>query len=152
MKDVKGATYKDAQLILKLYDLRREEKLREAREWFFMSFSPAKYEDMLEVVTPGHPHNAHFRMVVSYWDMAASFAVRGPLNADLLLESGGELLGVWAKIGEFIPQFRKELQLPEFLRNIEAVINKVEWAPGRIEWARERIAMARAKAPQPEGK
>jgi len=148
MADETNATYEDAQLILKLYELRREEKLREARDWFFREFSPANLEDVLEVLGPGHPHNAHFRMVVSYWDMAASFAARGPLDANLLLESGGELIGIWAKLEEFIPRIRELLKLPEFLRNIEEVINKVEWAVNRVKWAQERIAMARANASQ----
>ena len=151
MADEATATYEDAHLILKLYDLRREEKLREARDWFFREFSPTKIEDVLEVLTPGHPHNTHFRMVVSYWDLAASLSARGPLDANLLLESGGELIGVWAMIGEFVPEFRERLGLPEYLRNIEEVINQVEWASNRIKWVQERIRMARAQASQAEG-
>ena len=140
------ATYEDTQLILKLYELRREEKLREARDWFALQFFPQTAQDVLDIFAPGNPHNAHFRMVVSYWDMAASFAVRGPLDADLLLESGGELMIVWSKIGDFIPQIRAAIGLPEYLRNIEAIINQVEWAPGRVKWLQERFAARRSQA------
>ena len=144
MADEKKATYEDTQLILRLYELRREEKLREARDWFSLQFFPQTAQDVLDIFAPGNPHNAHFRMMVSYWDMAASFAVRGPLDAYLLLESGGEMLIVWSKIGKFIPQIREAYSLPEYLRNIEEVIKQVEWAPGRVKWLEERFAARRA--------
>ena len=140
------ASYEDIQLILRLYELRREEKLREARDWFSLQFFPQSAQEVLEIFAPGNPHNAHFRMMVSYWDMAASFAARGPLDANLLLESGGEMLIVWSKIGKFIPKIREAINLPEYLRNIEELINRVEWAPGRIKWLEERFAARR-----PEG-
>jgi hypothetical protein len=150
MEGKKTATFEDAQLVLRLYELRREEKLREARDWYFREFSPEKIEDIKEILAPGHPHNTHFRMVVSYWDMAASFAVRGPLDASLLLESGGEMLGVWVKLEKFIAELREALSLPEYLRNIEEIINQVEWAPGRMQWMRERIASRQAQTPKTE--
>jgi len=143
------ATYEDANLILKLYDLRREEKLRAARQWFTSEFRPQTFDDVKAVLMPGHPGNTAFRMVVSYWDMAASFAVRGPLNAALLLESAGELIGVWALIEPFIAELREMVQLPEFLRNLEEVIQVVEWAPRRLEWIKAQIAAPRAAADPP---
>src|SRR5215470_11311167 len=139
-----SATYDDAQLILKLYELRREEKLRAAREWFANEFFPQSLEEVKAVVGPGRPHNTEFRMVVSYWDMAASFAARGPLNAELLLESSGEMCLVWSRIGHLIEDIRAEFKLQEYLRNIEEVINTVEWGPSRVEWLRQRFADAAA--------
>lgn len=150
MTQEKKATFEDAQLILRLFELRREEKLREARDWYIREFLPEKIEDVLAVLAAGHEHNAHFRMVVSYWDMAASFAVRGPLDASLFLESSGELLGVWAKIEKFVAPLRERLNLPEYLRNMEEIIKLVDWAPGRVEWIHERIAAARAQAVKSE--
>ena len=87
-------------------------------------------------------------MVVSYWDMAASFAVRGPLDAELLLESGGELMIVWSKIGKFISDIRLMINLPEYLRNVEDVINKVTWAPDRVRWLEDRFAERRSQMSQ----
>lgn len=145
-KKKKKARHEDAQLILKLYELRREEKLRAARDWFATEFFPESIDDFKAVFAPGSPHNAHFRMVVSYWDMAASFAVAGALNAELLLESSGELCLVWAKLEEFIRQLREESRLPEYLRNIEAVINMVEWAPERVCWLQQRFSVFRAQS------
>ena len=136
--------YKDADLILKLYDLRREKTMREARNWFFQ-FNPKGREDFIDVLTSDK--SGLYRMVVSYWDMAASFAVRGPLSAELLLESAGELIGVWALIEPFIAELRALLQLPEFLRNLEQIISRVEWAPARLEWIKARIAAQRAAEP-----
>ncbi|HEX8183552.1 MAG TPA: hypothetical protein VF747_02335 [Blastocatellia bacterium] len=143
MSSVKESTYDDAQLILKLYELRREEEMRKARTWYTSKFFPEKVEDIQAILAPGHPHNAHFRMVVTYWDMAASFAVRGPLSPYLLLESAGELILVWAKVQPFIEQLRQGAKLPEYLRNLEEIIKLVDWAPSRVEWFHERFKMFR---------
>lgn len=134
------ANYEDVNLVLKLYELRREETLREARAWFASQFFPQTIDDIKAVGAPDHPRNASFRMVISYWDMAASFAVRGPLDAALLLESAGELLLTWAKLEPLIAEIREMTQLPEFLRNLEEIINSVDWAPRRIKWLQARLA------------
>jgi hypothetical protein len=147
-KKKKKARHQDAQLILKLYELRREEKLRTARDWFASQFFPESIDDFKAIFAPGSPHNAQFRMVVSYWDMAASFAVAGALNAELLLESSGELCLVWAKLEKYIPQLREESRLPEYLQNIEAVIDMVEWAPERVRWLQQRFSVFRAQSAQ----
>jgi hypothetical protein len=142
-QEPKLSNYEDANLILKLYELRREEKMREARDWFMSEFFPDKFEDFQDIFAPGNPHNAHFRMVVTYWDMAASFAVRGPLNPDLLLESAGELILVWAKVEPFIDEIRKTANLPEYLRNLEEIIELVDWAPRRVAWLKEQFKIYR---------
>ena len=147
MSDEVKATYEDVNLILRLYELRREEKLREARDWFVREFSPQSVDDIKALLlAPDDPRNTSFRMVVSYWDMAASFAVRGPLDAALLLESAGELIGVWAKLEPFMAEFREMVGLPEFLQNLEQVIHLVPWAPGRLEWVKARLAARRPPA------
>ena len=150
MTSERQPTYEDAQLILRLYELRREEKMREARDWFMSGFFPERVEDFQTVLAQGNPHNAHFRMVVTYWDMAASFAVRGPLNPDLLLESAGELILVWAKVEPFIAEFREAAKLPEYLRNLEEIIKLVDWAPRRVEWLKERFKVLREQARKPQ--
>jgi hypothetical protein len=139
-------TYEDARLIMELYELRREQRLRTAREWFASQFFPESFDDIKALLTPGNPNSTYFRMVVSYWDMAASFAVRGPLNAELLLESGGEMLLVWARLETYINELRETIMLPEYLRNIEAVISQVEWAPRRVSWLQERSAMMKSQS------
>src|ERR1039458_3640280 len=88
------ATYDDANLILRIYELRREEKLRKAREWFSANFHAASLEDMQRIVPPGSQENAYFRMVVSYWEMVAALVTSGVLNQDLFFQTNGELLFV----------------------------------------------------------
>jgi len=139
-------SYEDAQLILQLYELRREEKLRAARAWFATQFFPESIDDIKALLSPGNPNETFFRMVVSYWDMAASFVTKGPLSADLLLESSGEMCLVWSRLEKFILELREMVSLPEYLRNIEAVMNQVEWAPQRVQWLQERSAMMRKQA------
>ena len=100
-------TYEDAALVLRLYELRREEKLRAAREWFRAKFFPQSFEEVKAVALGAGIENTHYRMVTGYWDMAASFVATGILHPELFFDSGGEALFVWAKIGEFVPEMRE---------------------------------------------
>jgi len=112
-------TYEDAALVLRLYELRREEKLRAAREWFRAKFFPQTFEEVKAVALGAGVENTHYRMVTGYWDMAASFVAQGVLHPELFFDSGGESLFVWAKLGEFVPQLRQEYQTPRLLANLE---------------------------------
>jgi len=113
------ATYDDANLCLRLYELRREETMRKARQWFggFSANTPAEMPPM------GSPENAYFRMVTSYWDMAASFVTSGVLNEELFLQTNGELLFVWEKVRELIPGIRTAQKNPTYLKNLETLGN-----------------------------
>ena len=114
------ATYDDANLLLRLYELRREETMRKARQWF-LTFSPEDPEQLQKVGTMGSPENAYFRMVASYWDMAASFVTSGVLNQELCLENCGELAFVWEKIRKLIPETRARMNNPKYFKNLETV-------------------------------
>src|ERR1035438_6370908 len=81
------ATYDDANLCLRLYELRREEKLREARAWFAGNFAPTTVEEMMKLAPPGSQENAYMRMVASYWEMAAAFVTAGVLNQGMFLQT-----------------------------------------------------------------
>ncbi len=131
-------TYEDARLILKLYELRREEKLRAARDWYRTKFFPQSFEDVQAVVSPAHPDNVSWRMVTSYWDMAASFVSHGVLDAELFLESSGEMLLVWSRLEDFVPRLRQEYG-PRLLANVEKAIARVSWAPERVRQFKERL-------------
>ena len=122
-------TYEDAQLVLKLYELRREEKLRAAREWFTGKFFPQTAEDVTSVTGT---ENAYYRMVTTYWDMAASFV--------------GEMILVWAKLGELVPQLRKNLGSENLLKNVEHVIESSPRAKERVGVTRQRVAQVRERA------
>jgi hypothetical protein len=132
------ATYEDANLILRLYELRREEKLRRARDWFSWEFTAKTPEELLQKYPPGSEENTYYRMVVSYWDMASSFLVRGIVHEELFFETCGEALAVWEKVRPFIAGLRATLKNPVFLRNLEkAVARHIAWlnqnAPGAYE-------------------
>jgi hypothetical protein len=141
-------TYEDATLVLRLYELRREEKLRAARDWFGTRFFPQTAEDVTALTGT---ENAYYRMVTTYWDMAASFVARGILNADLFLDSGGEMILVWAKLSEFVPQLRQSLG-PNLLKNVEHVIASSPRAQERVGPTRQRIAKMRERALAAPGK
>ena len=138
-------TYEDAQLVLKLYELRRDEKLRAARDWFVTKFFPASADEVAAVTGAAGMENVYFRMATSYWDMAASFVVRGVLNADLLLDSGGEMLLIWAKLETLLPEIRGKSVSQMFLSNIEQVVAMSATARERIPVFRRRIAQLRER-------
>src|SRR5579864_3486008 len=116
------ATYDDANLCLRLFELRREETMRKARQWFG-TFSASSLEEAQKVAPPGSQENAYMRMVTSYWDMAASFVTSGVLNEELFLQTNGELLFVWEKIRELVPQMRSANKNPNYMKNLETVGN-----------------------------
>ena len=113
-------TYDDVNLILKLYELRREDKLREARA-FMGKYKAATPEEHLKLCPPGSPEDAQFRMTVSYWEMAASFVTAGVLQQDLFLQSGQELLFVWEKIRDIVPAYRQLSKNPLMWAHLEKV-------------------------------
>ena len=118
------ATYDDANLILKLYDMRREDKLRQAREWFTRSFHCATFEEFNKVCPPGSQENAYARQVITYWEMVASFISTGVLNEHLFFQSGMELLLVWERLRDFLPEMRKVNKNPGAWKNLEMVAQK----------------------------
>ena len=132
------ATYQDAELVLRLYDMRREERMRAARAWFAANFRAQSLAEVMEKFPPGSDTNASFRMVTSYWEMAASFVVRGVLHEELFFENNMEMLMVWERVKPFVEEFRKARNNPLFFRNLEKAAGKyVAWmnsnAPGAYE-------------------
>ncbi|HYS55751.1 MAG TPA: hypothetical protein VER58_18480 [Thermoanaerobaculia bacterium] len=135
-------TYDDANLILRLYDLRREEKLRAARKWFGAMPALNTREEFLKICPVGTEENAYFRMVTTFWEMAASFVETGVLNRELFYRANNmELLFVWEKIKRFVPEQRAAIKDPLRYKQMEDVANGfIEYlnqnAPGFYEnWA-----------------
>jgi hypothetical protein len=114
-------TYDDANLILRLYEMRRDARMREARQWFTASFRPKKWEELATLTPGGSPENASYRMVISYWDMVASFVVSGVLNKELFFQSGRELLLVFERLKPVLPGIREAYKDPHYLGNLERV-------------------------------
>lgn len=142
------ATYDDVNLLVKLYDLRREERLREARTWFAGKFHVKTLEEFNQLCPMGSTDNASFRMVVSYWDMVASFIAAGVLNQDLFFESNRELLLVYVRIGHLLENIRATVKDPFAYHNLEKVAKAyIEWlnqrSPGSFEAFAERIGKLR---------
>jgi hypothetical protein len=122
------ATYQDADLLLKLYDMRREDRLRTARAWFVKDFSANSFAEAMEKYPPGSDQNAYFRMVGTYWDMAAAFVVRGVLHEELFFETSNEMLMVWEKMKTFITDLRRVRNNPTLYRNLEkGAIKYIDW-------------------------
>ncbi len=115
------STYDDANLILKLYDMRREPRMREARKWFGGAPQFQSREEWLKICPPGSEENASYRMVVTYWEMVASFVASGVLNAELFFQSNLEMLFVWEKIKLLIPELRIVQKNPSLSGNLEQV-------------------------------
>jgi len=115
------ATYDDANLLLKLYDLRREPRLREARKWFGGAPQFQSREEWLKCCPSGSEENASYRMVVTYWEMVASLVAGGVLNAELFYQSNMEMLFVWEKIRLLLPEVRASQKNPALYRNLEQV-------------------------------
>ncbi len=125
-------TYDDANLILRLYETRREEKMRSAREWFAQNFKYHTMEEFNRGCPPGSSMNAYARMVMSYWEMVASFVTSGVLNQELFFESGGELLFVWVRVKDLLPSLREANKSPAFFQNMETVANAyIQWMNAR---------------------
>src|SRR4051794_37132824 len=136
---------KSAELIMKLYDLRRESVMREARNWFF-TFSPESIED-IQRAGMGE-HSAYFRMVTSYWDMACSFVNHGAIDVDMFNDANGEHVVVYAKLQPFLEQLRATVS-PAYMQHIEKVVVAMPNIEERITRMRElmrRMAQARAAA------
>ena len=129
--------YEDADLILKLYDLRREKTMREARNWFF-TFNPQSGQDFMDVLTSDK--SGLYRMVVSYWDMAASLVNNGAIDRQMFSDANGEHLFVYAKLEPFIPMLRQELGAPQFLAHLEKVVKETPDYEARIATIRDRMA------------
>ncbi len=115
------ATYDDANLILRLYEIRREEKMRTARDWFVRSFKPKTLDEMNQVAPVGSVENAYMRQVASYFEMVASFITSGVLNRELYFQSGGELLLCYIRIRPILAAMRESSKNPQQFGNLEKV-------------------------------
>lgn len=131
--------HEDVGIVLRLYELRREPLMRQARE-FVASFHPQSFEEIVAVATPSHPQNAFFRQVTSYWEMAATFVNSGALHEELFWTTNGEAIFVFTKFAPFLERVRTELAMPLFLKQVEALIQRRPDGAARVEMVRARLA------------
>ena len=118
--------------ILKLYELRSEETMRKARDWFATGFHPESMQDILQVLTS--EHSAKFRMVASYWDMAAAFVIFGTINAEMFNATNTEHVLVYAKLQPFLEEIRAMPGIPPYLylKHLEPVVQRIPDAEDRV--------------------
>ena len=137
----------DADIILKLYDLRREAVMREARQWVLREFWPATAEEYFAVATnSAHPQNPFLRQVISYWEMAAAFVLHGAVSADLFIDCNSECFFLLAKYDHILEDIRK--RTPHFLSRTSEMIKHYPAAAARYEVARKNAENLRAARQQ----
>jgi hypothetical protein len=137
--------FESAQLNLQLFDLRREAVLREARSWFLLEFNPETFEEL--VATISGPRNSAFRMVIGYWDMAASLVTTGAIDADAFRAAHGEIFGTFSKIQPFLSELRAASGEADICEHIEKVVLGAPHAEGMLLRRREALrAAAKARA------
>lgn len=130
----------NAQLLLQIYDLRREEKLRAARAWILGSFWADNLEEFNAVCAPGSEESAYYRQVTTYWEMVSLIVNRGMLDEDLYFESNTEGLLTWLRVKNVALEMRKLRKNPLLLRNLETLSEKHEkWLAARTPEALEEI-------------
>lgn len=151
----KKATARDAELILKLYDLRREPEMRKARNWFTVEFWPQNADDFVKVATAfPSPENAWMRQVAGYWDMAACLVLHGALNEELFVHPGisGEMFFIFAKIHPFLKEIREKMNNPDMFSTIEKIATGSKVARKRFERVSKNVENRRKTLAKPAKK
>jgi len=137
--------HEDADLILKLYDLRREAVMRDARNWWF-TFNPTSIQDVM--TTMMGEHSGYMRMVLSYWDMACALVLSGAIDEELFNTVNGEHLIVYMKIQPVLQDLRTMFDNPEFAKSLETVVTRMPNIEARMASMRERFKQVQAMRAQ----
>jgi hypothetical protein len=138
-------TQEQVSLLLKFYELRREPRLREGREWFSANFHVKSQEDVMRICPPGSRENAYMRMVLSHWEMVASIVNRGLIDEDFFFENTGEQWVVFDQVKPVLAAWRAMFGSQRFLSNLEEQCKRLEaWrerhSPGSTEALRKVLA------------
>lgn len=119
-------TQEQAQLHLQLYDLRREARLRQARDWYFKNYAVSNFEEAMRIALPGTEAGAFVGMVCGYWDQACALLNYGLLHEGLFFETSGEFFGVWESVKPIVPEARKQFANDQFLGHLEKAAQRYE--------------------------
>jgi hypothetical protein len=128
-----------ALVIIKLYELRSEARMREARAWFFTSFAPKSGKEIVQLLLSGERQSASYRMVASHWEVAASLVNNGGIDEKLFLEANSEHLVVFAKLQPFINEVRETIGEPDYLAHLEQLVMKVPNVEKKLENRRRML-------------
>jgi hypothetical protein len=145
-------THEQVNLMLRLYEMRREPRLREARSWFVSNFHAQSMDEVMKNFPPNSEAGTNIRMMVSYWEMVASIVNRGLIDEEFFFENSGEQWVVWDRFRPIIAAWRESMKYPQMLSNLEEQCKRLDaWrekrAPGSTEALRQRLQqMARAQA------
>ncbi len=144
-------THEQAQLHLQVYDLRREARLRQARDWFFKNYIVDTFEDAMRIAAPGTEAGAYAGMVIGYWEQACALLNYGLLHEDLFFETSGEFFGVWEMLKPIVPQMRERFADKQILAHLERSALRYEaWkerrAPGHIAGMRQFMQQMRTQS------
>lgn len=143
------ATPADAEIILKLYELRTESLMRQARAWIAGEFWPNTAEEFFAVAhNPSDPHNAFFRQVITYWEMAAAMVLHGAVSAELFVDCNGEGFFLLAKFAHILEPIREKM--PTFMNKTSELVNRFTAAAARYEVALKNVQGRRRAVQQPQ--
>jgi len=141
-----NATPADAQVVMQLYDLRREPEMRKARSWFVM-FDPQSVDELVNTVMAlGSDGSRYYRMVTGYWEMAAAMVLHGAVHEQLFLDTQPEMFLIFAKLVPYLKDFREKIQIPESMKQVETLVNRSEEGRKKLQAVTQRIARMRALA------
>lgn len=146
-------TYEQGKLHLQVFDLRREARLREARDWFAKNFYADNIDEAMRIAAPMTAGGTYFMMVVSYWEQACALLNYGLLHEDLFFETSGEFFGVWERIKPTLPSVRERFVNQAFLSNLEKAAQRYEtWmekrSPGHLAAMRQWMKQMRPQQAQ----
>jgi len=144
-------THEQGQLQLQVYDLRREARLRQARDWFQQNYHAETFDDAMRLAPPGTETGTFVGMVIGYWEQACALLNYGLLHEDLFFETNGEFFGVWELLKPVVPEFRERFVDPNLLVNLEKAAKRFEvWSeqrsPGHIAEMRKFMEQQRSAA------
>ncbi len=143
-------THEQAQLHLQIYDMRREARLRQARDWFSKNYIVSTLDDAMRIAAPGTEEGAFFGMVVGYWEQACALLNYGLLHEDLFFETSGEFFGVWEAIKPIVPEAREKFVYKQLFAHLEKAAQRYQtWvesrSPGHVAAMREFMKQMRAQ-------
>lgn len=146
-------THEQAQLHLQVYEMRREDRLRQGRDWFFKNYHVQTIEDAMRIAAPGTEGGAFAGMVLSYWEQACALLNYDLLNEDLFFETNGEFFGVWELVKNIVPAARERFKMNGYLAHLEKAAQRYEaWSetrsPGHIAAMREFMKQMRTQTPK----
>lgn len=127
--------------ILKLYELRRDEQMRAARQWYFSEFNPQSAMDVIALFRGGERASANFRMITSYWDTAASLVLNGGIDQQMFLDANTEHVFIYAKIEAFLSEIRELFREPDYLIHLEKLVRALPDFDAKMESRKQLIKL-----------